>query len=215
MNPRVRRSSSYLAFEGDRCIAAGDLRTVARAAKECSIGARKPRSRLRQQQAARSISISAVRSTMCWRDCPPLAPPSQRKMPPSPRRAVPAGRNSAWSRARSRCCRGTGNGWRSNPAAPRSRCAGWSMRRGAPTRTRTGSGRRRKRPIVSSRRWRENKPHYEEVARALFAGDAERFEAWTAAWPADVRDHARRLAAAAFEPVPARDRPVDPADVNR
>jgi uncharacterized protein len=46
----------------------------------------------------------------------------------------------------------------------------------------------------------ENKPHYEEVARALFTGDAERFEAWTATWPADVRDHARRLAAVAFEP---------------
>jgi uncharacterized protein len=45
----------------------------------------------------------------------------------------------------------------------------------------------------------ENKPHYEEVARALFAGDAGRFEAWTASWPADVRDHARRLAVAAFE----------------
>jgi hypothetical protein len=45
----------------------------------------------------------------------------------------------------------------------------------------------------------ENKPHYEEVARALFAGDAGRFEAWTALWPPDVRDHARRLAAAAFE----------------
>jgi hypothetical protein len=50
----------------------------------------------------------------------------------------------------------------------------------------------------------ENKPHYEEVARALFAGDAERFEAWTASWPADVRDHARRLAAAAFEPAALR-----------
>jgi hypothetical protein len=60
----------------------------------------------------------------------------------------------------------------------------------------------------------ENKPHYDEVARALFAGDAERFEAWTASWPADVRDHARRLAAAAFE----RDAPhesVDPVDVGR
>jgi uncharacterized protein len=45
----------------------------------------------------------------------------------------------------------------------------------------------------------ENKPHYEEVARALFAGDAGRFLASTAAWPADVREHARRLAAAAFE----------------
>jgi hypothetical protein len=45
----------------------------------------------------------------------------------------------------------------------------------------------------------ENKPHYEEVARALFAGDAERFEAWTASWPSDVRDHARSIAAASFE----------------
>jgi len=51
----------------------------------------------------------------------------------------------------------------------------------------------------------ENKPHYEEVARALFAGDAERFEAWTATWPADVRDHARRLAAVAFEPAASQE----------
>jgi hypothetical protein len=58
----------------------------------------------------------------------------------------------------------------------------------------------------------ENKPHYEEVARALFAGDAARFEAWTADWPADVRDHARRLAAVAFAHAAL---PVDRADVNR
>ena len=50
----------------------------------------------------------------------------------------------------------------------------------------------------------ENKPHFEEVARALFAGDAERFGSWTATWPADVRDHARQLAAAAFEPAASR-----------
>jgi hypothetical protein len=48
----------------------------------------------------------------------------------------------------------------------------------------------------------ENKPHYEEVARALFARDALRFETWTASWPADIRDHARRLATAAFEREP-------------
>lgn len=45
----------------------------------------------------------------------------------------------------------------------------------------------------------ENKPHYEEVARALFARDGAGFERWTSKWPADVRDHARRLAAAAFD----------------
>lgn len=51
----------------------------------------------------------------------------------------------------------------------------------------------------------ENKPNYEEVARALFAGDAEKFTAWTADWPVDVRDHARRLAVAAFDSAPAQE----------
>jgi hypothetical protein len=45
----------------------------------------------------------------------------------------------------------------------------------------------------------ENKPHVEEAARALFSGNAAQFGAWTESWPADVRDHARRLAAPAFE----------------
>jgi len=35
---------------------------------------------------------------------------------------------------------------------------------------------------------------YEEATRALYANDAARFEAMTAAWPVDVRDHARKLA---------------------
>ena len=41
-------------------------------------------------------------------------------------------------------------------------------------------------------------PGFEEATRALWAGDAARFGAETAAWPPDVRDHARRLAAPAF-----------------
>jgi hypothetical protein len=44
-----------------------------------------------------------------------------------------------------------------------------------------------------------NAPGYEEAARALYAGDRARFEQSMVAWPADVRDHAMRLAAAAFE----------------
>jgi hypothetical protein len=42
---------------------------------------------------------------------------------------------------------------------------------------------------------------YEQALRALYAGDAAKFERCTAAWPADIRDHARRLAAVAFAPV--------------
>jgi uncharacterized protein len=41
---------------------------------------------------------------------------------------------------------------------------------------------------------------FEEASRALFAGEAARFDALVAAWPRDVREHAGRLAAPAFEP---------------
>jgi len=40
---------------------------------------------------------------------------------------------------------------------------------------------------------------YEEANRALYANDAVRFEAMTAAWPVDVRDHTRKLATRAFD----------------
>jgi hypothetical protein len=39
-----------------------------------------------------------------------------------------------------------------------------------------------------------NLPGYEEVTRALFAGDLDLMDSCMAAWPADVREHARRLA---------------------
>lgn len=43
-----------------------------------------------------------------------------------------------------------------------------------------------------------NETGYEEALRALFAGDKQRFDQFIEAWPADVRDHARKLAAAAL-----------------
>ncbi|HEX8985127.1 MAG TPA: DUF2239 family protein [Bryobacteraceae bacterium] len=47
-----------------------------------------------------------------------------------------------------------------------------------------------------------NEAGFEEALRALFAGKQERFEEQIASWPVDVRDHSRKLAAAAFA-VPA------------
>ena len=44
-----------------------------------------------------------------------------------------------------------------------------------------------------------NLPGFEEAARALFAANRDRFAAETEPWPADVRDHARKMADAAFE----------------
>ena len=39
-----------------------------------------------------------------------------------------------------------------------------------------------------------DQPDFEEATRSLFAADRERFTELTASWPADLRDHARRLA---------------------
>jgi hypothetical protein len=43
-----------------------------------------------------------------------------------------------------------------------------------------------------------NRPHFEDAVRALFAPDAAKFTALIAGWPTDVRDHAARLADRAF-----------------
>lgn len=43
-----------------------------------------------------------------------------------------------------------------------------------------------------------DQPGYEEASRALYAGDRQRFEEMSADWPADLRDHVRILAEAAF-----------------
>jgi hypothetical protein len=43
-------------------------------------------------------------------------------------------------------------------------------------------------------------PGFEEATRALFAGKRDRFDELVAAWPADVRDHTRKLAATAMKP---------------
>lgn len=44
-----------------------------------------------------------------------------------------------------------------------------------------------------------NAPHYEEASRALYRGDRSRFWDLTEPWPADLRDHARLLAAPGFD----------------
>jgi hypothetical protein len=43
-----------------------------------------------------------------------------------------------------------------------------------------------------------DRPGYEEAARALYAGERDRFIALSEPWPADLRDHARKLAEGGF-----------------
>lgn len=44
-----------------------------------------------------------------------------------------------------------------------------------------------------------NEPGFEEVSRALFAGDKDRFMALMKNWPGDVREHALAMGAEAFD----------------
>jgi hypothetical protein len=44
-----------------------------------------------------------------------------------------------------------------------------------------------------------DKPHYEDVLRALYASDGARFHALIADWPLDVRRHVERLASELFQ----------------
>jgi uncharacterized protein len=46
-----------------------------------------------------------------------------------------------------------------------------------------------------------NQPGFEEATRALFAANPARFDELVEPWPADVRDHARKLAAVALRGV--------------
>jgi hypothetical protein len=43
-----------------------------------------------------------------------------------------------------------------------------------------------------------NEPGFEEATRALFAGDRARFDEHVGRWPAGVREHAKKLVAAAI-----------------
>ncbi|MDB5616374.1 DUF2239 family protein [Tardiphaga sp.] len=56
-----------------------------------------------------------------------------------------------------------------------------------------------------------DRPHFEEAARALFAGDEARFAALIADWPGDIRAHLLRLTSA----ITLQRQPVDPAASSR
>ena len=192
-------AASFVAFDGDRCIAAGDLRAVARVAKEVLD---------RRQQAA--ILVFDASSG-------PVELDFRGSVEDVLARLSEAGGTAAASEAAIATPRGPGRPKlgvvaREVTLLPRhwewlarqSGGASVALRRLVDAARRTGKGKDsiRHAQEVAYRfiaAMGENKPHYEEVARALFARDAERFEAWTSHWPADVRDHARRLAAAAFE----------------
>jgi hypothetical protein len=192
--------TAYIAFEGDRCIASGDLRDVARAAKE-TLARRKDASILVFDGKSGPIDIDfrgSVDDVLARlpqiSGAPAIAEDSAAAIPRGP------GRPKLGVVAREVTLLPRHWEW----LAQRPGGASVALRRLVDEARRANKDKDRIRQAQEAAyrfiaAMGENKPHYEEVARALFAGDPARFTTWTASWPADVRDHARRLAAAAFE----------------
>ena len=195
------RPDTYIAFEGDSCIASGDLRAVARAAKQ-TLDRRQDASVLvfdGETSGPIDIDFRGTAEDVLERladsagaraaaeDAPVLSPrgPGRPKLGVVAREVTLLPRHWEWL-AQQR-----------GGASVALRKLVDEARRANKEKDRIRHAQEAAYRFIAA--MGENKPHYEEVARALFAGDAERFEAWTASWPADVRDHARRLATAAFK----------------
>jgi uncharacterized protein len=198
--------SAYIAFEGDRRIASGDLREVARAAKQ-TLDRRNDASILVFDDASSGPIEIDFRGTVeevlsrlpdltripaAWDDAPP-AP----RGPGRPKLGVVAREITLLPRHWDWLARQPGG-------------ASVAIRKLVEEARRTGEDRDRQRQArEAAYRFMSviagNKLHYEDAIRALFAGDPIRFKELIAGWPADVRDHASQLAERAFRSeVPAR-----------
>jgi hypothetical protein len=204
MNPQP--DAAYIAFEGDRCIASGDLGEVARAAKQAldrnetavavfdSSTSAPVELDLRgslDQVLARLPDISSAPSV-----ADDDAPPSPRG-PGRPKLGVVAREITLLPRHWDWLAQQPGG------ASVAIRKLVEQARRGGEDKDRIRNAQEAAYRFMSV--MAGNKPHYEEAIRALFAPDPVRFEKLIADWPPHIRAHAAKLAERAFrrEPAPA------------
>ena len=191
---------AYIAFDGDRRIAGGDLREVVRTAKEL----------LDRRKDAAILIFDGMTSGPVDIDFRGTVADVQARLPETA--TVPATAEDAVLSAP----RGPGRpklgvvprevtllprhwDW----LAQQSGGASVALRRLVEEARRTGEDSHRiRRAQEAAYRFISamagNKPHYEDAIRALYANDPARFEKLIAAWPTDVRDHALALAERAF-----------------
>ena len=185
---------AFIAFDGDRCLASGDLRDVARATKE-TLDRRKDASILvfdgRTGSPVEIDFRGSVPDVLARLPEVGDAPAAEDAAPPGPRGP---GRPKLGVVAREVTLLPRHWEW----LAQQRGGASVALRRLVDAARRGGEHNDLIR-LAREAAYRfmsavaGNNPHYEDAIRALFSGDAARFEARTAAWPADVRDHARRL----------------------
>jgi len=190
----------YIAFEGDRRIALGDLHDVARAAKQ-ALDRHKDASILvfdGKTSGPVEIDFRGSVADVLGRlpeiaaasavddDTAPSAPrgPGRPKLGVVAREVTLLPRHWEW-------------------LAQQSGGASVALRKLVDAARRTGEdGDRHRQAQEAAYRFMSvmagNRPHYENAVRALFAGDTRGFEKLIAEWPQDVRDHTAKLAERAF-----------------
>ena len=197
MNPASE--AAFIAFEGDRCIASGDLREVARSARQ-ALG-RHPHASILifngKTSALVDVDFRGSVDDVLARIPAAAAPAANEETAVAAPRGP--GRPKLGVVAREITLLPRHWDW----LAQQKGGASVAIRRLVDDARRNGEDGDRVR-LAQEAAYRfmstmaGNRPHYEEAIRALFAGDAPRFEKLIAEWPADVRDHAAKLAKSAF-----------------
>jgi hypothetical protein len=184
--------TSCIAFDGSTRIAQGPLAEVARAAKQAlDAGAAGPLLVLDEHD-SRTVEIDFRGSVddVLARLAPPAAEPAVRgpgrpKLGVVPREVTLLPRHWTWL--------GQQPG---GASAALRRLVEQSIREG-------GAKERARRAMESVDRFMRvmagDAPGYEEASRAFYRADRQRFNALTAAWPKDVGEHLRQLAAIAWD----------------
>ena len=204
--------TTYIAFEGDRCLAAGDLHDVARAAKRLLDRDKDASILVFDGQTSGPIEIDlrgSIDDVLARLPDFPGVPATEDAAPPGPRGP---GRPKLGVVAREVTLLPRHWEW----LAQQSGGASVALRKLVDEARRGGENGNRVR-LAQEAAYRfmsamaGNKPHYEDAIRALFAGDSARFEKLIVEWPADVSRHAAQLAERAFVREPHGTAAVDPA----
>jgi hypothetical protein len=197
MNPRV---DAYVAFDGDRLIASGDLHAVASAAKQTLDRHKEASVLIFDGVTSEPVDLDfrgGLEEVLARLPTPDDAAAAEPGLPPNrgpgrPRLGVVAREVTLLPRHWEWLAQQAGG------ASVAIRKLVEEARRGGDDKDRIRRGQEATYRFMSA--MAGNQPHFEEAARALFAPDPPRFDTLIAGWPADVRDHAARLAERAFHP---------------
>jgi uncharacterized protein len=189
---------AFVAFDGDRRMAAGDLRDVARAAKQALDRDSDIAVLIFDGLTSHAVDLdfrgsvddvlARLPAAAPTADIESVSPPS--RGPGRPKLGVVAREITLLPRHWEWLARQSGG------ASVAIRKLVDDARRGGEDKDRIREGQDAAYRFMSA--MAGNKPHFEEAIRALFAPDPSRFRELIAAWPADVRDRAARLAERAF-----------------